>query len=322
MNAIKLLKNRFVLNSPYRILHLITSKCNCRCGICNLWKNSLGHKNDLTTDQIIKMLDDARNAGIIFYDALGGEPLLRDDIGIILKYAKKIGLKTTVVTNGYYLKEKHNEIMPFIDVLAVSIDSNDNLHDEMRDCRGLREEAIEGIKLSKNNRTKILINSIISNKNLTKAYGLLELAQDLGVSICFQPIDLIKGYNENLIPTKNELKEVFNKIIIFKKSGYPITNSYEYLKFFTNGKKYVCCASKCFINIEPNGDIISCMHVHDKKWGNVKIVKLKDLFKSKEYNEFFIKEKNCNICNTACVIESSLFYRFNPTFLMQKIFSK
>jgi len=235
---------------------------------------------------------------------------------------KKIGLKTAVITNGYNLEEKHSEIIPFTDILTVSIDSNDKLHDDMRNFKGLRKKAIDGIRKSKNDKTKIIINSIISNKNLKKVEGLSKLAKDLGVYICFQPIDLIKGYNEKYMPLTNDLKEVFNKIIRLKKSGYPIINSYKYLEIFAYKKKYTCHAAKSFINIEPNGNIISCMHVYNKKWGNVVDTKLSDVFKSREYNEFYNKNKNCNICNVSCVIESSLLYQFNPRVLIEKIFSK
>jgi len=321
IDLLKVLKTRFILNSPYQLLHLITSKCNCKCDICNLWKRSSEYKNDLTTKEIIEMLNDAKKAGIVFYSVLGGEPLLRDDLKVILKYAKEIGMTTAVVTNGYNLKEKCREIYPFIDLLVVSIDSNDDLHDEMRRCKGLREKAIEGIKECKKSKMKITINSIINNRNLSKIDGLVNLARELKVNISFQPMDNIRGYNEHLQPSYGELQAAFKKIIEYKKKDFPVINSFEYLKIFSERKKYTCYAPRCFINVEANGDISSCLHVYNKKWGNTRSSSMKDIFQSKEYRIYCKNVKNCNECNVACVIESSLLYVLNPKILIEKAFS-
>jgi len=318
---LNVVKNRFIDHFPFRVLHLITSKCNCRCKICDAWKKSPDYKNDLSTEEIFLMLEDVKNTGISFYTAMGGEPLIRKDLPVVLQYAKKLGLITDVVTNGFYLKERYNEILPYTDVLAVSIDSNDELHDEMRGVDGIRSRAIEGIKLCKNKQTKIIINSIITNANLNKIEGLLKLSKELDVSISFQPMDIYKEYNEKFNPTEEELQKAFSNIIDYKKKGYPIVNSFKYLQNFSNKKQYICHGPKCFINIESNGNISSCLNVHDKNWGNIKKIKLIDVFNSKEFRDFCKQVERCNVCNVSCAIESSIAYSLDPKFLFDKFFS-
>ena len=316
---LKIFKSRFFTNTPLVLTHLVTSLCNCRCKTCNAWKKSPEYKDDLSKEEIFNMLEDAKEAGIICYTAWGGEPLLRKELPEILKFAKTQNLVTTVVTNGLILKERYKEITPFLDFLVVSIDSNDDTHDKMRGVKGVRERAIEGIKLSKKSKTKIIINSVISNRNLDKIDGLLRLSKKLEVPIVFEPMEKIEGYNEKYLPSKKELKKAFSKIIKFKKSGHRVGNSLEYLNLFFKKKTYICHAPKILTTIDTKGNVILCPYNSYKKIGNIKDKKLKDIFKTNEFKDFCKKVEKCNRCDVSCVIETSLAYSLNPLFLLDKV---
>lgn len=321
MKTVDIWKSRFLSHTPFRLVHDVTYRCNCKCKTCERWKKSSNYSNELSTDEVFKMLEDAKETGLILYAAEGGEPLMRKDLPQILEYAKKLGLFTTVVTNGFYLKERHNEILPFTDTLIVSIDSNDELHDEMRGLNGIREKAIEGIQLSKNSKSKLIINSVISNQNLDKIDGLVKMSEELDVPIIFQPMDIAKGYNEKLRPTQNQIKKTFSRIAELKKAGYKIGNSYSYLHYIISNKQYTCHAPKCYIFVLPNGDIVSCCDVIDKVWGNVKGKNFNDLFKSKEHKEFCKKMEKCFECRVSAIVEISLLYSLHPRNLLENIFT-
>jgi len=132
---------------------------------------------------------------------------------------------------------------------------------------------------------------------------------------------LYKGYNDQYKCTTNELKNAFSQILYFKKLGYSIINSTQYLKYFLNKKQYKCHGPKCFISVESNGDISSCLDIFDMIWGNVRNTNFKELFTSKEFKEFCKKAEKCNECNDVKGIESSLFYSLNPKFLIENAFT-
>jgi len=314
-----------VKKTPFILIHLLTSKCNCKCQMCDLWKNKKDYKNDLSTKEVFSLLEDARKAGIVYYVAMGGEPLMREDLPLILQYAKKLNFFTSVITNGFYLQDRYSEISAFTDILEVSIDSNDSLHDKMRGINGILKKAIEGIEIykSNNSKTKIIINSVVSKANYNKIYGLLELSKDLDVFINFQPIDLIKGYNDNLILDSKIIQRVFSELIKFKKLGYKISNSFSYLKVFSENRGYVCHGPKSIIVIKPNGDITSCLNYkyYNKIWGNIKERTLSEIFSDDNFKKFCKKNEICNECNDICVIEASFLYSLKPIFLLEKLFN-
>lgn len=309
------MRSRFISKTPLVLSHLVTSLCNARCRICDLWKKSPEYRNDLSKYDITEMLGKAKKAGITDYVLWGGEPLLRKDLSEILKISKINDFSTTIITNGFLLKEMYNDILPYTDYLIVSIDANDSLHDEMRGLKGVLRRAIEGIELFKRTKTKILINSVISNLNLNKIDGLMELSKRINVSINFEPIILYE-YNKHLIPTDEELKTAISKIVKYKKSGYKIFNSFQYLNILLENKKYVCHYPKIFITVDAQGNISSCLN---KNWGNVKKDAFEEIFKSLEFKNFCKETEKCNQCIASCPIESSLVYQFNPFEIFHKI---
>lgn len=265
------------------------------------------------------MLRKAKDAGVFGYSVWGGEPLLRKDLAGILEYAKKIGLTTMVITNGYFLKEKYREILPHTDYLIVSIDFDSEMHDEMRGTKGIWKRAVEGIELCKGVKTKVFINSVITNRNYDKVEELLALSGRLGVMHAFEAMDITEEYfkpADVFRPTQDQLKTAFSKMIELKKKGYNIYNSMGFLKNFSKKKKYTCHFPKIFIVIDAHGNIYSCQ---DNSWGNIKNADFKKVFSDKEFKKFCKKAEPCNKCNVTCVVEASSAYSLSPYYLLNQI---
>ncbi|MEM0467375.1 MAG: radical SAM protein [Candidatus Thermoplasmatota archaeon] len=313
-----LIKSRFLIQSPYRLIHYVTSDCNCSCKACIRWHRLHHVQNDLTLDDIYSMLRNAREAGMIYYVAMGGEPLLRKDLPDILKYAKQLGFITAIVTNGFFLKERRAEILPYTDTLVVSIDAIDHVHDELRNVSGILTKAIDGIRSCKDTTTKIGILSTLSIPTVHRVDEMVQLAKELGVQITFHPIDLYKGYNDDLVPSQSEFREAFVRIRYWKKKGYDIGNSFLYLRYFSSRKPYRCHGPKTFINVDANGDIFSCIDVINKKWGTTKTTTFTKIFHSNEFKTFCRSIEQCNRCGVATVADASFAHTLNPFIIIEK----
>jgi molybdenum cofactor biosynthesis enzyme MoaA len=61
---------------------------------------------DLSTEAVFRLLDEAYDCGMRGYYLFGGEPTIRKDIGRVVDYAKAKGFVTTMNTNGSLLAEK------------------------------------------------------------------------------------------------------------------------------------------------------------------------------------------------------------------------
>lgn len=103
MKLINLIKGlalgRFNIRIPLRVTQEVTSRCNLRCKYCEVE----GTGNELDTPTIKAMMREFKSSGTISWGFTGGEPLLLEDIGELVSYAKKLGFITSLITNGLLL---------------------------------------------------------------------------------------------------------------------------------------------------------------------------------------------------------------------------
>jgi len=103
----------------------VTPMCNLRCDYCELFgtqRNASyrGQVMDLARiKRVIELL--AEEVHVLYLT--GGEPLLRDDIGEILRYARERGLSYLAMNTNGLLLHRRPEVLDEIDTLAVSLDS-------------------------------------------------------------------------------------------------------------------------------------------------------------------------------------------------------
>lgn len=84
----------------------ITPLCNFDCKMCyvHLTKAQMEARGKaMTTDQLLGMAENARNAGMVFALLTGGEPLINSDFKYIYSSMKSMGLILYLNTNGYLI---------------------------------------------------------------------------------------------------------------------------------------------------------------------------------------------------------------------------
>ena len=119
---------------PFYASYKVTHKCSLRCEFCNVWMEDTP---DLKKDDVFKVIDNIANSSIVVLSLEGGDPLLRKDLGEILKYAYQKPFTLFFTTNGHLLdKRPMKEYGKFIDYLHISIDEG---HDNLEFFERLKE---------------------------------------------------------------------------------------------------------------------------------------------------------------------------------------
>src|SRR3989338_9511571 len=93
--------------TPLNVMLSVTNRCPSRCSYCNIPNRN---QRELTTTQIFHLIDELRKNGTQRLGLWGGEPLLREDIGQIIDYAKEKGMFVTMDSNGYLVPEKTDKL--------------------------------------------------------------------------------------------------------------------------------------------------------------------------------------------------------------------
>ena len=85
----------------------ITCRCNLRCVMCytDCYNTPARIKDELSTVDILRIMDEVAEAGCLELTLTGGEPLARPDFFEIYEHAKARGFLVCVFTNGTLITE-------------------------------------------------------------------------------------------------------------------------------------------------------------------------------------------------------------------------
>jgi MoaA/NifB/PqqE/SkfB family radical SAM enzyme len=126
----------------------LTYRCPCRCAHCYAHGRVRSAPDELTSDEVKHLLDDAAEMGALEAFFTGGEALLRPELPELIAHARRLGMLTRLSTNGYLLDEGRVEALAGAGLTqaGVSLDYADPAeHDRSRGLPGLHGRALAGI---------------------------------------------------------------------------------------------------------------------------------------------------------------------------------
>ena len=273
-------------DNPFYASFKVTHRCNLRCDFCNVWDNKIP---DLKTEQVNKIIDNLSRSSIFTISFEGGEPLLRKDMGEILKYAHDLSNYILFTTNGLLIdKSPFEEYAKYLDFLELSIDEgHQNVH--LFDRLGYFKDL--GIKTT--------IQTVVTRYDLDKIDEKVEKASKFDHKILIMPAFAFQG-TEDLTPDLFKLREILLRLK--EEYGNVLTTSQAYIDSFD--KPYACRTLS--VMVEPNGDIIyPCMEI-GTRLGNLLESDLCKLMRSGEAKEARQKMLKCKKhCLIYCHAETS-----------------
>jgi radical SAM family uncharacterized protein len=295
--------------------HKLLYECNLRCKMCPFWRRP--DSKLLSMKQEIAMMEKLKEGGVSYLGFEGGEPLLRNDTPDILKESHK-RFHTSMVTNGWRLEKKINEIHNYLDFLFVSIDGNREVHDTMRGMQGSFEHAVSGINASKH-MVPVAMSSTITRDNIDSIGDILDLGDELEVPINFQ-IEYDYSTAEKISPEKEKLLTALNMLIDRKKADGPIMNTVQYFEAIRDswfyGYKWEC-RPWLTINIDPEGRVVTPCYIINEYSGSDYIwnLDIKKMWNSFDWEPY----RTCNKCALSCYLEPSLFKWTRPAMVKSRI---
>ncbi len=237
----------------------ITFRCNRRCDYCGTHELEL---RELDTTQVLSGIDALYAIGTRWITFGGGEPLLRDDIRVIVDHAKASGMHVFVSTNGA-LVPSNLEAIRSVDKVTLSLDGPPEVHDRIRGPRAF-EETIEALSACREAEIRAALLCTLSKHNLKVVDEVVRIAAESGVRVTFQPATewLDSSTTPNPIaPPEEEYRQTMDQIIGLKRSGAPIANSLPALRHLSrwpNATKILCGAGRYFLCVEPDGRVLAC----------------------------------------------------------------
>jgi PqqA peptide cyclase len=298
---------------PLWLLAEITYRCPLHCAFCyNPTDYADYTKNELSTDQWIKVLRDARKMGALQLGISGGEPLLRDDIEDIVVEANSLGYYSNLITSGVGLTEKRIDAFKAggLDHIQLSMhDITEEISNFVTDTSTFKLKQ-KVAAMIKDRGYPMVLNVVIHRYNIGHIKEILEMAEALGADYVELANTQYYGWsliNRNqLMPTKEQIDE-----------AEKITNEFrEYIGnkmkiFFVVPDYYAERPKKCmngwgevFMIVTANGDVLPCHSARvlpDMNFPNVQNNNLNEIwYDSSSFNKYrgdeWMKEP-CRSCS-------------------------
>jgi MoaA/NifB/PqqE/SkfB family radical SAM enzyme len=252
----KLLKR----NRPLIVGWAITDQCNRKCDYCALWQRP---NRDLATDAVFGIVDALAAAGALRISFTGGEPLLRKDMGEIIRHVREKGIATRLNTNGSLVKEKISTLNG-LDMLTLSLEGPEALHDAIRGPGSFREVR-EAMRAARDQGVRTGLATTLTATNLGAVDFILDTAREAGCRVMFQPATPLRlggRTKNNLTPPVVPYREVITGLIARKRAGDPaIANSLpglRHLRHWPDPVRMPCASGRISCRIEPDGRVLHC----------------------------------------------------------------
>lgn len=194
------------------------SACNCRCVMCDIWKDNKNLKQ-LTEADVTPLLATFKKMGTQQVLMSGGEALLNENFFRLCEMLQKQGIKISLLSTGLLLKKHAENLVHWVNDIIVSLDGDEPLHDEIRNIKGAYQKLKDGIQAvhAINPAYKITGRTVIHRLNYKQWPAIIEAAKNLGLQqISFLPADVSShAFNREVLwdaakqgevaVTKNEL---------------------------------------------------------------------------------------------------------------------
>lgn len=259
-NKLKFIRRLFSsVELKYGVL-LITNRCNLKCSYCWI-PNS--RSPELTTNEWGDAVDRLSNWGVTHFNILGGEPLLRNDLPLLIQHISSKGLGATLTTNGILLDEI--KVIEFAKSgLFMLIVSMDRLDGDFRK-KGDIERAISLLTFARSLGIVPVIHCVITSENVKSVPLLASITTEKSIFFSCSVYQAVGGAqsrpNDDLTPDLIQVQKTFSELAKIKRKTGLVRTTYDYMenysKYSTNGWRCNPSTTK-WIAVRSDGALMVC----------------------------------------------------------------
>ena len=289
------------------------SACNCRCVMCDIWKDNKNLKQ-LTEADIIGLLETLEDFGTQQVLMSGGEALLNPNFFRFCEILRSREIRITLLSTGITIAREARRLAEGVSDIIVSVDGPAAIHDAIRNIPGAFSKIKDGVEAIRAIDPTFPIHgrSVIHKMNFRYWPQIVEAAKEINLnSISFLPADVSShAFNREvlwsnmrqheILPDESELSELYqvterlvdeyngefeSRFIV--ESTEKIWNIYSYYAAFYGRNLFPfkkCNAPWVSTVIEADGTVRPCFF--HESIGNIHENRLDDILNSERAIEF------------------------------------
>jgi pyrroloquinoline quinone biosynthesis protein E len=279
--------SRTDIPNPLWLLAEVTYRCPLHCVFCYNPVDYTRFGPELTTDEWLKVLRESRAIGATQLGFSGGEPLLRDDLEILVAEARQLGYYSNLITSGVGLNEKR--IAAFkeggLDHIQLSFqDSTREMNDFLSSTRTFELKS-KVAKLIQQYDYPMVLNVVLHRMNIDHTWQILEMAEAMGAEYVELANTQYYGWalinRDQLLPTREQLQRAEEATNRFRERVGGKMKIYFVVPDYYADRPKACMNGwgSVFITVQADGTVLPCHEArmlpgltfpnardHDMKW--------------------------------------------------------
>ncbi len=166
------------------VVWALTKACNLKCVHCYASANAKPAPGELSDEQGRALLDDLKSFNVPAVLFSGGEPLQRPGAIEMIAYARSIGLRCTLSSNGLLIDNTTADRLrdTGLQYIGISIDGRRERHDKLRGQQGAFDQTLEAIDRCVRRGIKVGVRFTVHALNQEDLESIFELCDQHDVS--------------------------------------------------------------------------------------------------------------------------------------------
>ena len=251
---------------PLWLLFELTYRCPLHCVFCYNPTDFSRTGAELATDDWLRVLREARALGSVQLGLSGGEPLVRDDLEIIVAEAHSLGFYTNLITSGVGLSESRIQALKAggLDHIQLSFqDSTRELNDFLSSTRTFELKSKVAALIKKYDYPMVL-NVVLHRLNIDHVEQILNMAEEIGADYVELANTQYYGWaqrnRDRLLPSREQLRRAEAVTQRFReKAGQRMRIFFVVPDYFERRPKPCMNGlGSIFLTITPDGTALPC----------------------------------------------------------------
>jgi PqqA peptide cyclase len=251
---------------PLWLLFELTYRCPLHCVFCYNPTDFSRTGAELATDDWLRVLREARALGSVQLGLSGGEPLVRDDLEIIVAEAHSLGFYTNLITSGVGLNESRIQALKAsgLDHIQLSFqDSTRAMNDFLSSTRTFELKSKVAALIKKHDYPMVL-NVVLHRLNIDHVEQILTMAEEFGADYVELANTQYYGWaqlnREQLLPSREQLRRAEEVTQRFRaKPGQRMRIFFVVPDYFERRPKPCMNGlGSIFLTITPDGTALPC----------------------------------------------------------------
>jgi PqqA peptide cyclase len=254
------------IGPPLWLLAELTYRCPLHCVFCYNPVDFATQPDELSTDDWLRVLRQGRELGAVQCGFSGGEPMLRDDLEVIVAEAHRLGYYTNLLTSGVGLTEQRAVALKAagLDHVQLSFqDSTREMNDFLSHTKTF-ELKNRVAKIIKDHGWPMVMNVVIHRMNIDHIGRIIEMAAELGAE--YVELANTQYYSwafvnrAQLLPTREQLVRAEAVTDEWRKKLAGRTKLFFVAPDYHEGKAKKCVNGwgSMFITVTPDGTALPC----------------------------------------------------------------